>query len=132
MSDLVDKYSWVFLNGFLKALSAEDIGKKGVIDDKIELFCVTSLHFPFLPFFIILIYAFFQLLQRCLPPCLELLSIEEPIPLDTHPRIEHIRVAASLQIFSNFTQSPFGIFVKTREVNRDQLFEHMRKFFLLF
>jgi hypothetical protein len=51
------------------------------------------------------------------------LSIEEPFLLDAHRRIEHVRIAAPLQIFSNFAQSPFELFVKPREVNWKQLSE---------
>jgi hypothetical protein len=117
MGDLVDEYRRIFRDSLLKVLSAKDVGEKRVIDDEIKLFGVPCLILPFLPFFVIFIDALSQFLQRCLPPCLELLSIEEPVLLDAHPRIEHVRIAASLQIFSNFAQSPFELFVKPREVN---------------
>jgi hypothetical protein len=84
MGDLFLEYRWVFRDGLLKVLSAKDVGEKSMVDDEIKLFGVACLILPFLPFFVILIDALSQFLQCCLPPFLELLSIEEPVLLYAH------------------------------------------------
>ena len=128
MSHLLPEYRWVFLDGLLKVLSAENIGKKGVVDDKIELFGFTRFLFPILPFFLILIDALFQFIQYCLRCLVEFLFIEEPVLLDARLKVGQVRIALLLKLFSNFAQSPFeGLFFKLREINWNQLSERTRK-----
>jgi hypothetical protein len=90
MSHLLPEYHWVFHDCLLKLLSAEDIGKKGVVDDKIKGLGFVRFLFPILPFLVILIDVPFRLLQCCLPYLLEFLSIEEPVPLDARLRIGQV------------------------------------------
>jgi hypothetical protein len=130
MSHLLPEYRWVFLDGLFKALSTEDIGKKGVVDDKIKHFGLARF---FVPSGVLLIDALFGFLQCCLPYFLELLSLEEPVLLDAHLRFGQIRIAFPLQLFSNLAQTPFeGVFFKIREIIWNQLSEQTRKFFKLF
>jgi hypothetical protein len=90
MSHLLPEYHWVFHDGLLKLLSAEDIGKKGMVDDKIKGLGFARFLFPILPFLIILIDVPFRLLQCCLPYLLKFLSIEEPVLLDARLRIGQV------------------------------------------
>jgi hypothetical protein len=130
MSHLLPEYCWVVLDGLLKHFIAKDIGKKGVVYDKIKHFGLARFFFPILPFVVILIDAIFRLLQCCLPYLLEFFFIKEPVPLNAHLRIGQIRIASSLQLFSNFAQTPFeGVLFKVREISWNQLSEQTRKFF---
>jgi hypothetical protein len=133
MSHLLSESHWVVLDGLLKVLSAEDIGKKGVVDHKIKLYSLASFFVPFLPFVVILIDALFQFLQCCLRNFLEFLLIEEPVLLDAHLKFGQVRIAFPLHLFSNFAQTPFeGVLFKVPETSLNQLSEQTRKFFKLF
>jgi len=96
MGDLFLEYRCIFRDSLLKVLSAENIGEKSMVDDEIEHFGISCFLVPILPFLVILINVLFQFLQRCIPLCLELLSIEESVLLDAHRRIKEVWIAASL------------------------------------
>jgi hypothetical protein len=67
MSHLLLECHWVFLDGLLKVLIAEGIGKKGVVYDKIKLFGLACFLLPIVPFVVILIDFLFRLLECCFP-----------------------------------------------------------------